>query len=235
MKFQMNIPVHFSDSDASGKMSAKSIMRAMLESSMTQSNAIEKEMESKDFWVLFRWQVEFFHSPRPGDVLRATTYTIGFHKFYAFREFQLHLGEQLVARAKTTWLLLNEKTGRPMRVSDELANRYGVTPSEFEIPELEEVSDEECEYTTILPARTYDIDGNGHVNNLVYVDWALEAIPYAYRETRTLRKLMLTYRKQVLYPELMIARATIQEDQAWVTLREKDANEMRAWAATVWE
>lgn len=234
MSFQISIPVHFSDSDKTGRMSAKSVLRAMLESSMRHTDQIENKADDKDVWVLFRWEVEFFDFPLPGNQLTAETYTTGFHKFYAYREFVLSLGDETIAQAKSTWLLLDGQTLRPKRVSEEVAKQYGRSPSHFAFDEFSEMNDAGIPPSDEFSVRSFHIDGNGHVNNLVYVDWVIEAVPYEFRESHRLKSLSLTYRKQVFYPERIVARSMIQPEGVWTILREKENNDLRAWAVTTW-
>lgn len=236
MEFQIKIPAHFSDSDKSGRMSAKSILRAMLESSMRHSDSVDKSIGPVGVWVLYRWQAEFFRYPMPGTTLTATTYTTGFEKFYAYRDFILMDGENQVARATTTWLLLNPKTFRPMRVPKELADAYGPQPAQFVLPVYDQAEQTETVLEVTLPVRSYDIDGNDHVNNLVYVDWVLEAIPIEFRDAHRLKELQLTYRKQVLFPETVVSRCADSGGGIYShEILEESSRELRAWAITKWE
>lgn len=236
MKFQITIPVHFSDSDKSGHMSAKSILKAMLESSMRHSDQVNKSIGTVGVWVLYRWQAEFFRFPMPGTTLNATTYTTGFEKFYAYRDFLLYEGESRVARATTTWLLLDPKTFRPMRVPKDMADAYSPEPAQFVLPVYERADTPEDAQEVTLPVRTYDIDGNDHVNNLVYVDWVLESIPIEFRDAHSLRELQLTYRKQVLFPETVVSRCADSGGGIYShEILEESSQELRAWAITKWE
>ena len=224
--------VDFADSDQTGFMSAKALMRAMVETSIRHSNEVGGVEDDKEAWVLLKWEVEFLAFPRPGDRLTVRTYTTGFNKFYAYREF-LVTGTNEVARAKTTWLLLGAN-GRPRRISDALAARFEAEPSAFDFPRLDGDENAKADREIEFPVRTFHIDGNGHVNNLVYVDWLLEPVPDEMRAKR-LRYLTLTYRKQVVHPEIVLSGIRMDGMRISHTITEKTSGEKRAWAVTVWE
>lgn len=231
--FTMQIPVHFSDSDASGRMSPTSVMRAMIESSMRHSDSVE-QADFPGFWVLYQWDVDFHSFPKPGTTLQATTWTTGFYKFYAYRQFLLEENGQTVAEARTSGLLLSHSDQRPLRVPEAFAARYG---SELLTKQLKT----EKEPESFLPVhkedirvRSYHIDANQHVNNLVYADWVLEAIPPVFRSAHALKKMVLTYRKQIFYPDTVQTVAT--QEGAEIAHRIVDSKgETRAWARTRWE
>lgn len=231
-KYTIEIPVHFSDSDATGCMSPVSIMRAMIESSMRHSESVRTE-DFRDIWVLYQWDVEFSYFPKPGTRLTATTWTTGFYKFYAYRNFLLKEGERVVAQAKTTWLLLAEQSKRPMRVPPSFARLYGSDLLPVQPADEKEVLPFEGTRNLEITVRSYEIDPNQHVNNLVYADWVLEAVPLSFRNNHALQRLVLTYRKQVLYPEEV--RSVASNEQEVIHHRIEDAHhEIRAWARTYW-
>lgn len=231
-KFTMEIPVHFSDSDSTGHMSPVSVMRAMIESSMRHSDSVRTE-DFRHIWVLYQWDVDFHSFPLPGRVLRAETWTTGFYKFYAYRNFALYDGDKPVAEAKTTWLLLSGDSKRPIRVPPVFADQYGSGILSEPVPDEKEAAEFEEVHRETIRVRSYDIDGNQHVNNLVYANWILETVPVSYRGAHTLKKLILTYRRQIFYPESVLALSTREDHVIHHRIMDEE-DEVRAWARTEW-
>ncbi len=231
-EFSIEIPVHFSDSDRTGHMSPVSVMRAMIESSMRHSESV-RPSDFHDVWVLYQWDVDFHYFPKPGTRLVATTWTTGFYKFYAYRHFRLEEADKCVAEAKTTWLLLSGDTGRPRRVPPLFAEQYGSDLLEGQPRDAKEVLPFVAHSNLEIRVRKYEMDVNQHVNNLVYADWILEAVPEPFRNEHQLEKLILTYRKQVVYPETM--NSQISEPDLSINHRIVDGNqEVRTWGRTRW-
>jgi acyl-ACP thioesterase len=94
----------------------------------------------------------------------------------SYREFEL-MDEQgaIVARATTSWVVIDMARRRPVRLGDLLPD-YPLVPRRaldddfLPLPGLGSVA-QEVGFTV----RQSDLDMNRHVNNAVYVGWALES------------------------------------------------------------
>ena len=57
-----------------------------------------------------------------------------------------------------------------------------------------------------------DIDTNGHVNNVKYAVWALDAVDYETVEKKTLKEMLINYDTEVLKgQEVELYRVTVEE------------------------
>ena len=84
-------------------------------------------------------------------------------------------------------------------MTDELLALYGTeSRSAFDGGELTRLR-EPKEYAYEMPYRVYrkEIDLNGHLHNLCYLDIALETIPEDVYHSRDFREIRITYRKEV--------------------------------------
>jgi medium-chain acyl-[acyl-carrier-protein] hydrolase len=122
-------------------------------------------------------------------------------QFYAYRKFAIadETGA-IIASADTVWLLVNTATKKPVKINDHMYTAFGVgsdenNPLEFE--KLEELShaDIEKEYKV----RYSDIDTNRHVNNVKYVDWAIETVPLNTISDYCLTRIKVIYKKEAIY------------------------------------
>ena len=57
----------------------------------------------------------------------------------------------------------------------------------------------------------HDIDLNGHVNNAVYVGWAVETAPGDFLEHHHPRRIDVCFKKESLYGNGVIAKTTREE------------------------
>jgi len=128
-------------------------------------------------WVLARFHAQFKTIPLAGAAVHIATWPTGRHRLFAVRDFLLQddAGNE-VLRATSAWALMNMATRRPARLDPHLPV-YKRLPGRM-------VADEFSPLPPVGGAGTRatyravasDIDINDHVNNTVYLDWALRAI-----------------------------------------------------------
>jgi len=82
-------------------------------------------------WVVRRHEVDYLQAAFEGDAIVATTWIEGVKGATATRRTRFVREKDGVelARARTTWVLLNIATGRPTRVPLTLQDRYGFSAS----------------------------------------------------------------------------------------------------------
>jgi medium-chain acyl-[acyl-carrier-protein] hydrolase len=129
-------------------------------------------------WVLTRLHVQVQSVPAAGRTVHIATWPSGRHRLFALREFRLNdpAGDEIL-KATSAWALMNMETRRPARLDPHLPV-FSRTPERM-------ISDDFPPLPPLAPggaparfnAVAADIDINDHVNNTVYMDWALRAIP----------------------------------------------------------
>jgi medium-chain acyl-[acyl-carrier-protein] hydrolase len=100
---------------------------------------------------------------------------------------------------------------------------------------------ENTDWRASFPIRRWQIDFNGHVNNLRYLDWMLEPLPDEIYKHHHMRELNLRYEKEA-GPEGSITARVAELPSAGDGLRRvahqillKDSEESIAVAETAWE
>jgi medium-chain acyl-[acyl-carrier-protein] hydrolase len=169
-----------------GDKSQKARLLAVLEEMMeTAGRHAEKlgvgvrDLHAKGLtWVLARLHVKVGLVPEAGQAVHVATWPSGRHRLFAVREFRLadDAGSELL-RATSAWALMNMETRRPSRLDPHLpvfsphpARMVEDGFSPLPLPER-------AESQAAFKAEAADIDLNNHVNNTVYMDWALSAVP----------------------------------------------------------
>jgi acyl-CoA thioester hydrolase len=76
-------------------------------------------------WVVRRHDIEYLASALEGERLSALTWVATLRGATSLRRTVIRRGEQLLARAATTWALIDTTTGRPRRIPQEMLERYG--------------------------------------------------------------------------------------------------------------
>jgi acyl-CoA thioester hydrolase len=77
-------------------------------------------------WVVRRHDIEYLRSALLGETIRATTWIDSVRGASSVRRTEFHRGEELLARATTTWVLVRTDSGRPTRVPTFLMQRFSV-------------------------------------------------------------------------------------------------------------
>jgi medium-chain acyl-[acyl-carrier-protein] hydrolase len=140
-------------------------------------------------WVLARLHVKVGQIPGAGQSVHIATWPSGRHRLFAVREFQLKdaAGKEFM-RATSAWALMNLETRRPARLDPHLPvfSRHPGRMIEDDFSPLPPAHPQAAR--TLHRAESADIDLNDHVNNTVYLDWALRSVP---EDTRSWKPLEL--------------------------------------------
>ena len=134
--------------------------------------------QSGHFWVLARLHLMMDRLPGYGEQSRILTWPSGNERLVALRDFLIHDGHGQVGRATSSWVTVNAETHRPDR-PDTVLNRRFIPEREHALtfPSKAVTRLKDGEHTAAITARRADMDINGHVNNVKYVEFCLEAVP----------------------------------------------------------
>lgn len=157
-------------------------------------------------WVLTDWYVEIDTYPKYGDTLKSCTWSNGAYSlFTTMRHFELYANGTCCARGTSRWIVLDLKTNRPKKIDADLLKQYEpeekLVFSDNKLPKLHQV--ETSLLQTMLQPRRNDIDFNNHVHNLVYIDYAMEALPKEVYQSHNFKSVRIAYKTQVREGETM--------------------------------
>jgi acyl-ACP thioesterase len=160
-------------------------------------------------YFLTRQRVRILRYPRWKESLTINTWLETRILKYAVREFEIIDGNgNILASATNSALFYNLKEKRVIPASECLI--------EFPEPSRERVLDDpfesiprvlNAEYKAEFPVRLADIDMYKHVNNVVYVEWAVETLPASVREGRILYDHEINFRTEAGPGDTVIAVA----------------------------
>lgn len=198
--------VAYSDVGPDQRLSHAGMLRILQEAASVASD--EAGFGLKDIprtgvhWILNAWRLEMKRRPAWRAALRAETWPRTLDGFESVRNFLAYEGDELVAEAASRWVLVSAETGRPTRVRDAVRAAYQSQMGERDVfggaPLPHNGStppDAPVTFETVVGRR--DIDTNFHVNNLHYLDYALEALPEeVYRDLPG--TVEIVFRRQIL-------------------------------------
>ena len=145
-------------------------------------------------WVLMRYEIEFTGNlPRLDETFTINTFHDPNHGYNTLRMFQVYNGEEHIVSAKTSWLLVDVNTGRPVKPVSHIPgitsrDNEDISPDFRDIPAVSDVA-----YTVKIPVMFHDLDYNSHVNNAVYFEWVYDSSPIDLM-THSLRTVCASFR-----------------------------------------
>jgi len=176
-------PVRLHEIDARGHLSIQSICNFLQSAASNHAQALGVSLDhlrsSGHTWVLAQLKLQMDDYPKIDTPVRIHTWPAGTERLYALREFRIHDEDgRTYGRAGSSWLILDVERRRPVRLEPfgrsihQTSHPDDVSASLEKLPPLE-VPD----ITREFRVRYRDLDVNQHVNNVSYVEWALESLP----------------------------------------------------------
>ena len=197
--------VHYYECDRNLRLSILGVMRYLEEIALMQSESLgvgfSYYTEQHVAWLLSKWDIRMLYAPRYGSTVTVHTQPRGYRHFFANRAYRVMdpVGT-LCVEAQSQWVFVDTMRNRPARVHRAISDAYGVQETDTPLPWEADPSqltrvDTQREFTV----RQSDIDHNGHVNNIRYVEWALESLPAERTAGMRLDRLLVHYRKETRY------------------------------------
>jgi acyl-ACP thioesterase len=157
-------------------------------------------------WVMARYNLRLSRSARFGETLEVVTWPSGRSAMFATRDFEVRDADGAqVASATTSWAVLEIASKKPVSLDQ-------VVPAEYTLPRraladgfssLPRLQAPEREVA--LPVMLRDLDMNLHVNHVVYVQWALEAIPLEVLEASRPSGIEVSYRAEAFLGDRIVS------------------------------
>lgn len=133
-KFELHIRVAESDIDELGHVSNIIYIRWVQDAAVAHwRNAATEEQQQNLLWVIRRHEIDYKQSALPGDEIIAATWVGGATElvFERFTEILRASDRRLLAKARTLWIPINPKTGKPVRVDANVRERFSVPGAEI--------------------------------------------------------------------------------------------------------
>ena len=157
-------------------------------------------------WVLSSWEIKIVRYPKLAEYITVATWPYSFKGFYGYRNFSMNneQGERL-AYANSIWALMDTNSGRPVKVSEEMAGLYGMEPQiPMECDGRKIALPKECEAKEAFVVPAYFMDTNHHMNNSHYVEVALGFVP----DDFAIGQIRVEYRKAAVCGDVMIPKVS---------------------------
>ena len=220
--FTKEYEIHYYEADSKLKCKLSSILDFICDVGTQQSEVlgggIDYCTKNNCAWVFYKYDISIYRYPMFKEKISITTIPIGFKKFYGLRQYIIKDEEEnVIGEAKALFFLINTKKRRPMRIQEEQYIIYGVErdyQGNIDLEKLEKIYDKD--YEKEFNIRYSDIDSNNHVNNVKYIEWALETVPLEIVDNYHLANIKVVFEKECVYGEKVSVTCKIEEEDEMV-------------------
>jgi acyl-ACP thioesterase len=148
--------------------------------------------------MLAQTRAQILRWPTFWNRVKVTTWPSEMGRLLSRREFVLVDEEDnLLLTATTLWAFMDTARRKVTRIPPEVANVYQVFEDRALFgPFRGPAAVVNPGWTARFPIRRWQIDFNGHVNNLRYLDWMLETVPDEIWKDYQVRDLNIRYQKE---------------------------------------
>ncbi|MBQ5644417.1 MAG: hypothetical protein IIV04_01805 [Bacteroidaceae bacterium] len=191
------------EADANQLMRPTALLDLMQEAANVNASTLgfgyDEMMNSNIAWVLSRTHVKFIDTPKWREEVNLKTWHKGVSKLFYLRDFILSDKEgNPMVLATTSWLIIDMNTRRLVRNNDLALNNTAMDAIAAPADKVVLPVDIEPELVRKHPITWSEIDTNGHVNNVKYAVWAIDAVKTEDIKERPLKELLINYDAEVM-------------------------------------
>ena len=149
-------------------------------------------------WVLSRLAVEMDEMPQSYDRFYVETWVEGAMRYFTSRDFAITNAEgKTYGYGRSIWALIDTDTRQPtdiLSVKDGAITQYVETEKSCPMDKGSRVKmGQKAELVRTLDTYYHDVDVNGHVNSVKYIEHVLDLFPLDYYRTHKLRRFDIAY------------------------------------------
>lgn len=201
----MNFEISSSQTDTSKSLSPCALLGFLQEIAWKHSCAADFDdtrLESESSaWILLQYHIKIIDTPKLWETITIKTWCPKKKKMHSTRSFVVECNGVECIQINSLWVFFDIEKRMPKKISDEMANSYTCNkPPAFPEPRLFKVDgttdDAHRRSTRDYTVMRSDIDTNGHVNNVKYLEWILNDIPDEIYDNNTISELKIVYRKE---------------------------------------
>ena len=218
IRYIENITIPCYDTDAFWRLKPASFMNFAQEAAGRHAVYLgfgyDDLIKSNTAWILSRVHVEFIDTPKWREDITLTTWHKGLNRLFFLRDFILTDGQgRARVKATTSWLVLNLQTRRLVRDPKLIEEGTVCTDNVTEAPADKVVMPKDIEPEFVMEHKVAysDIDTNGHTNNAMYMQWAMDALDYELASSRPVKEFTINFNHETKAGETVSIYRTIVE------------------------
>jgi acyl-ACP thioesterase len=202
--WQESVPVRFGDIDRSDRLTLAAIFDFFQEAAISHADNLgvgrDSMAQTRQVWILSRMSVQIDRRPNYGETITVRSWPRGGEKLFAMRDYDIRdASDTPLVRGRSGWIILDMEKRRPLRpqaVMDALPQNEGLDALPSGAAGLPELKNPQK--TAQRQARYSDLDYNGHMNNVRYIQWIQDILDPALLEKAGRMRLDINYLNEIL-------------------------------------
>ncbi len=241
--FEKQFDLRYFEMDPYGGASPTTILTLLEETAADHCLSINQSLfdlvNQNIGWVLLSGYMQMERYPLYKEKITIRTWLSKYTSIKGSRENIIYDEQGIViGRAKGLWLFFDIKRRRPVKIFDDIKEKWSCFPEEsitHDITENIEAIDF-AKYKKNFLVYRYDMDTNKHVNNVKYLQWLLETIPDEIIDNFYMHSIDGRYIREAHYGHTIESLAEHGNDAHNFihTIKDLDSNHVCSTARTVW-
>jgi len=235
MIFRKKFEIGMQDINKNKEVKNKFILNCLENVALKHSDSVglglKNILETGLTWMLLDWKVKLLKRPHYGDILEISTWTRYINKCYAYRDYEIYVNNEKYVIATSKWLLFDINRKKPIRVQEDLISKYEPeeNKSVFDILEIEKMKKvDSYDNNYAYNVKKSDIDINGHMHNLNYLDIAYECFSEN-DYNNELNNIRISYKKEIKLEDKVDCRYTKMNDKWMFVIENPEIDSVNAY------
>ena len=202
--------VKYSDLAPNGTASLPAVLRFYQDVTINHSShagyTLDRLYADDRAWILLSMNTEIVRYPKDGEIIKVSTVPTAFERCFGCRAYEIKdSAEKIIASAASFWVFMDIKKGRPVRVYDDMPEKYALEQKKApEYIKREFKTADGSEVCSVTVGKR-DLDTNRHVNNVKLAEFLLEAMPLDAK----IKKAQIYYKHSVYEGEVLSVSAAV--------------------------
>ena len=175
-------------------------------------------------WILLDWKVQVLKRPKYGEKILVKTWGRNPKKVTVGRDYEIYNeNNELCVIGTSKWALIDLESKKIARMTQDVVDKYEIEEkSVFEGIEMDKVNipNEIVSSSTFKPTRR-NIDVNGHMHNIHYLELAYEFLPEDVYINRPYNNFRISYKKEIKLDDTIICDYAFQDNKHIVVFKDK--------------
>ncbi len=153
-------------------------------------------------FMLLNWSLKIYSMPEFKQIITIITEPTTFKRFLANREYWVKdKNGNLLAEANSVWIFADTQTRKPCQIPDDIYLKFGISNDSYtKFDKLNQITAVNVgSIINSIQISNDDIDTNNHVNNIRYVEWALDSLPLDWINKNRITEINVNYKRELYF------------------------------------
>ncbi len=176
-------------------------------------------------WFLLDWKIKVIKRPKYGEKLLVRTWGRNVKRVSTNRDYEIYNeNKELCVIGTSKWALVDINNKKIAKITPDVINRYEIEEkSVFEEQEIEKanIPEQFISTYTFKPTRR-NIDLNGHMHNIHYLEIAYEILPEGAYKERPYNNIRIDYKKEIKLGDSITCKYAFQDNKHIIVFKNED-------------